>query len=374
MNEVEKKKLTALLLKYQLVYFTLVLCLSLFVIFGYYKIQNLIAESLYKTNVNELLVQDFRAVILNMDQFVPSQFVAIKLLKENQEIFNIGELQSHFLIYKSKHLTKDQMTLVFYSSYRLVLFLVGTFLLLSLFISRLLNRYLSRMFSKQLEDQVKLKQSELLNEISKKVAHDIRSPLSTLNMLAAAIENSEIREMQEAVTKQIDKIANDLLNFSKNQQLEEAHSLQSIKQLFYQMKKEYELKSSKRICQIIFDDQLSFDVNLPSLTVLYQNINNFINNSIEANAKNITVVLKKEEDIQISVTDDGHGMDEHTLNKVGKVEHTTKRSDFVSGNGIALLNAQKSTSSLGWQMQLQSTLGTGTTITIIIPLNNTRKI
>ena len=367
MNDIEKKKLRTLLLKYQLMYFTLVLCLSLFVIFGYSKTQHLVAESLYKTNVNELLVQDFRTVILNMDQFVPSQFDAIKLLKENQEIFSIGELQSTFLVYKNEHLTKDQMTLVFYSSYRLVLFLVGTFLVLSLFISRILNRYLSRMFSKQLEDQIKMQRSELLNEISKKVAHDIRSPLSTLNMLAATIENLEVRGMQEAVTKQIDQIANDLLNFSKNREPEKASSLQSIKQLFIQIKKEYELKSNQRNCQIIFDDQLSSDVNLPNLTVLYQNINNFINNSIEAKAKNINIVLKQDEDIRIIVADDGNGMDEFTLNKVGKVEHTTKRGDRASGNGIALLNAQKSTTALGWQMKLQSSLGVGTTITITIP-------
>lgn len=368
MKEIEKKELKALLLKYQLVYFTLVICLSLFVIFGYSKIQNLIAESLYKTNINELLVQDFRTVILNMDQFVPSQFVAIKLLKENREIFSIGELKSTFLVYKSEYLTKDQMVLIFYISYRLLLFYMGAFLLLSLLIFRLLNHYLARMFSKQLNDQIRLERSELLNDISKKVAHDIRSPLSTLNMLAATIENSEVREMQEAVTKQIDRIANDLLNFSKNKEIEDAPSLQSIKQLFFQIKKEYELKCSNRNCQIIFDDQLTSDVNLPDLTVLYQNINNFICNSIEARAKNINVVLKKDEFIRIIVTDDGNGMDEQTLNKIGKVKYTTKHGDNSSGNGIALLNAQKSATAVGWQMKLQSSLGVGTTITIIIPL------
>ncbi len=367
MKDIEKKNLKALLRKYQLAYFALVLCLSLFVIFGYYKIQNLMAESLYKTNINELSVQDFRTVILNIDQFVPSQFVAIRLLKENREVFSVGELRSHFLVYKIEHLTKDQMVLVFYSSYRLILFFVCTFLLISFFISRVLNRYLTRMFSKQLDDQIKLERSELLNEISKKVAHDIRSPLSTLNLLSGSIENSEVRELQKAVTKQIDRIANDLLNFSKGHEREDASSLQSLRQLFLQIKKEYEIKSSNRNCQIIFDDQLSSDVSLPELTVLYQNINNFINNSIEARARNINIVLKKDEYLQIIVSDDGDGMDEQTLNKAGQVQHTTKQGDILSGNGIALLNAQKMTQEQGWKMKIQSSLGAGTTITILIP-------
>lgn len=367
MKKNNTKQLKILLIKYQLIYFGTVLCLSFVLIFGYSKIQYLLAQNLFKTNMNELLIQDFRAVILNLDQFVPSQFVAIDLIRDGHVILTIGSRENSILNFDTEFKTIDQTSLIFSSSYQLIFGIIGIFIFLSLLASRFINKYFSHSYEKQILNEVKLHRSKLLYEISKKVAHDIRSPLSTLNMLAATIENSEVREIQKAVTKQIDRIASDLLNFTKGRGIDSDLTFQSIKQIFSQIKKERELHSIDQNYKIIFEDELYSDVSLPNLTVLYQNINNFIQNSIEARAKNIKIILKQDECIQISIVDDGDGMDKKTLSSVGKVEYSTKSGDNNSGNGIALLNAKKSAMAFGWNMQIESSIGIGTTIIITIP-------
>ncbi len=374
MTNNEKNQLRILLIKYQLIYFVIVLCLSLVIVFGYSKIQYLLAENLFKTNMNQLLVHDFRTVILNMDQFVPSQFSTIELIKNGQVILSIGSQKNHFLNFKTEFITKDEMSLVFSSSYRLIIALVSLVLVFSLMISRFINKYFTRTYEKQMADQAKLQRSELLNEISKKVAHDIRSPLSTLNMLASLIENSEVREMQQAVTKQIDHIANDLLNYSKNHNSKAHGTPASLKDLFLQLKKEYDLKMLSMKCSIVFEDQLDSDISLSDLTVLYQNINNFINNSVEANAKFIKVVMGADKSvISIAVIDDGIGMDEEGLKRIGKSAFSTKnQSDALaslvsSGNGIAMLNALKAFEIRGWRLDIKSNVGIGTTVSVLIP-------
>lgn len=374
MTKVEKHQLKILLIKYQLIYFVLVFCLSLVIVFGYSKIQYLLAENLFKTNMSQLLVRDFRTVTLNMDQFVPSQFSRIELIKDGQVILSIGSQENHFLSFKTKFTTKDEMGLVFSSSYRLIIAIVSLVLVLSLLISRFINKYFTRTYEKQMEDQARLQRSELLNELSKKVAHDIRSPLSTLNMLASLIENVEVRDMQNAVTNQIDRIANDLLTYSKTQKNEVELSQESLNKLLDQIQKEYQLKSGNIACSINFNIRLNSNVNLSDSTMLYQNLNNFINNSIEAQAKNISILAKIENNnICVSVIDDGVGINEETLQKLGKLEFTTKKmskfsSVVESGNGIALVNAMKSFQARGWILEIQSKVGEGTTVSVKIPL------
>ena len=367
MKKNDTKQLKILLIKYQLIYFGTVLCLSLVLLFGYSKIQYLLAQNLFKTNMNELLIQDFRTVILNLDQFVPSQFVAIDLVRNGHVILTTGSRENSILNLDNEFKTIDQTSLIFSSSYQLIVGIIGIFIFLSLLASRFINKYFSHSYERQILNEVELHKSKLLYEISKKVAHDIRSPLSTLNMLAATIENSEVREIQKAVTKQIDRIASDLLNFTKGREIDSDLTFQSIKQIFSQIKKECELHSIDQNYQISFEDELYSDVRLPNLTVLYQNINNFIQNSIEARAKNIKIILRQDESIQIAVIDDGDGMDKKTLSSVGKIEYSTKSGHYNSGNGIALLNAKKSAMALGWKMQIESSLGIGTAITITIP-------
>lgn len=374
MTNIEKHQLKILLIKYQLIYFVIVFCLSLVIVFGYSKIQYLLAENLFKTNMNQLLVHDFRTVILNIDQFVPSQFSTIELIKDGQVILSIGSQENHFLNFKTEFITKDEMGLVFSSSYRLIIAIVSLVLVLSLIVSRFINKYFTRTYEKQMADQAKLQRSELLNEISKKVTHDIRSPLSTLNMLASLIENSEVREIQQAVTKQIDHIANDLLNYSKNQSSESLGTPESLKGLFLQLKKEYDLKTLGMNCSIAFEDQLDSDIQLCDLTVLYQNINNFINNSIEAKAQYIKIVMGTDKSvISITVMDDGVGMDKGVLKRIGKSVFSTKNLSKAtaglvsSGNGIAMLNARKAFEIRGWILDIKSHVGIGTTVSVLIP-------
>ena len=78
--------------------------------------------------MNELLIQDFRTVILNLDQFVPSQFVAIDLIRDGHVILTTGSRENSILNLDNEFKTIDQTSLVFSSSYQLINFLCQVFL------------------------------------------------------------------------------------------------------------------------------------------------------------------------------------------------------------------------------------------------------
>lgn len=382
MTTKEQRQLKNLLLKYQMINFAVVLIFSILIFVGYFKIQYLLAESLFKNNSSEMMVQDFRTVVLSLNQFVPGQFEAIDLVKDNNIIFSIGN-KANYLSFASEFITKDKMSLVFISSYKFIAMVISILVLLSMLFAKYINVYFTNAYSKQLDNQIKQQKIEMLNDISKKVAHDIRSPLSTLNMLSALIENNEVREMQNAVTLQIDKIANDLLSHARNENSLNKIIDISINDLFAQMKKEYELKSGQINRQIVFKSTLMTDYRFEDSTIIYQNVNNFINNAIEASADGGLIqvdLVDLSKGIAISVRDFGSGMDEATLKKVGQLTFSTKTifnsspAGVNSGNGIALVNAKKDISTKGWELTIDSKLKVGTTITVLIPRNQLEPI
>lgn len=383
MTTKEQHQLKNLLLKYQMINFAVVLVFSILICIGYFKIQYLLAESLFKNNSSELMVQDFRTVVLSLNQFVPGQFEAIDLVKDANVIFSIGN-KTKYLSFSSEFITKDKMSLVFVSSYKFIAIVISILVLLSVAFSKYINIYFTNAYSKQLDNQIKLQKIEMLNDISKKVAHDIRSPLSTLNMLSALIENVEVREMQNAVTLQIGKIANDLLSLARNENDSNKKIEVTIKNLFSQVRKEYELKSSLVNRQIVFKSALSNDYRFEDSTIIYQNLNNFINNAIEATVDGGLIqidLVDLSKGIAISVRDFGSGMDEATLKKVGLITFSTKTNFFNyslrgvnSGNGIAMVNAKKDISAKGWELVIDSKLDVGTTITVLIPRNQLEPI
>jgi hypothetical protein len=109
----------------------------------------------------------------------------------------------------------------------------------------------------------KLRNKENLFNLSQKLAHDIRSPISTLNLISSKIDNAEIKSLQLAVVEQINAIANGLLNENKTNIQTSGLPLipnsfinrekQSLKSIFKNLKNEYAFKKIAIQQDIIFD-------------------------------------------------------------------------------------------------------------------------
>ncbi|WP_422659466.1 ATP-binding protein [Paenibacillus sp. EC2-1] len=95
---------------------------------------------------------------------------------------------------------------------------------------------------------------------------------------------------------------------------------------------------------------------------------NILKNSIEALpfGGNIDIILYEERGYQvISFVDNGSGMTEEVLQRIGEPFHTTKSE----GNGLGMMIVQKILNTHKGHMLISSTVGEGTTVKIHLPLN-----
>ncbi|MFH1357366.1 MAG: HAMP domain-containing sensor histidine kinase, partial [bacterium] len=223
-------------------------------------------------------------------------------------------------------------------------------------------------------------------QIASQVAHDIRSPLSALNMVTHDLKElpEEERLIIRSAVQRIEDIANDLATKrhkaqgvglkEKNQNnLEVKAKLLSslVEQMVSEKRTEYRSKTGVNI-------ESQFDATSYGLFAKINSrefkriISNLINNSIEAlkDKGNISLSMTTVNDsmIQLSVTDDGEGIPADIIPKLmqkgasfGKEEHKK------SGSGLGLYHAKETIESWGGDVKIESTVDEGTTITITLP-------
>lgn len=235
-------------------------------------------------------------------------------------------------------------------------------------------------------------------QLSQKLAHDIRSPLSTLNLISSKISDDDLREIQLAVVDKINLIANEHLEKSKIYDLEirvtksfntstenygvdvmaQPYSLQSY---FERFEQEYQIRKS------LISQKLEININYLLIknkfvskeleNLIYRSMNNFIQNSIDATASNGVIKIyvssptnKKNHSLSIIIEDNGKGIPQLILERLGK-ERISFGKDLTgtdgcikSGNGIALLNAKQDLQLCGADLEIFSIEGAGTKVVI----------
>lgn len=238
--------------------------------------------------------------------------------------------------------------------------------------------FLQRILEHQ-EEIITLKQNETYGQIAQQVAHDIRSPLSALNMVAISL--SEVPEAKRLLmrnaTQRINDIANDLLLKSKitsmgpnqkNIQTEKSIEAVLLMPLIDSVLSEKRvLQGGSNRIKFEFDFTNAYDSFAEcNSTELARIISNLINNSIEAFSTNEGIIQLKmqsmDEYILLDVIDNGPGIPEEVLRKLGSfgVSHGKQSLSNGSGSGLGVYHAKKSLEEWGGVLQIQSTLGQGT--------------
>lgn len=227
---------------------------------------------------------------------------------------------------------------------------------------------------KRLQEQ-RLQNALELNKLAEQVAHDIRSPLSVLNLVIQRSKElpTAHSDLLKAATSRIQLIANELLDFKKKQNSKsQPHTTNGeIEQIILQIIKEKELITNEQI-------QFTFE-RLPSKKdskisteskELSRIMSNLIDNSIEAlegvtKTKKIEIqILNKEKNsYSIIVRDNGKGIEKSVLPLLFKrgasfgKEHSNK-----SGTGLGLYYCQAKISEWGGSCKIDSTVGEFTEI------------
>lgn len=213
-----------------------------------------------------------------------------------------------------------------------------------------------------------------IGEITRQVAHDIRSPLAALEM--AADDTAELPEEQRLMIRgavaRIRDIANNLLNKNKVEQQDTV-----IMQPILLNSAINSLISEKRL-QLRDRADINIDF-LPSGESygLFSKINcgefkrvisNLINNAAEAISHHGEIIIKLEilnGSALILIQDNGCGMSPEFLNKLGQRDFTSKKQE---GSGLGVVHAMEMIRSWDGQIKFESKLNVGTTIYIQLPL------
>ena len=236
-------------------------------------------------------------------------------------------------------------------------------------------------------------------EITKQVAHDIRSPLSALNIITSTMLDipEEKRLLVRNSVQRINDIANDLLQkgkFAPDKSTSKITNTLPDKKpisIFLTSTVIDNIVSEKRI-QFREKINLNINIDLKNSFGLFVNANpnelsrlisNLINNSVEAlpnQSGNIDVSVFSNTDgkVCIQVKDNGSGIPKHVLEKLGQAGVTHGKDNTQSGSGLGIYHAIKTIQEFDGQIKFLSVSAddlnnynlsktTGTTITIELP-------
>ena len=243
------------------------------------------------------------------------------------------------------------------------------------------DRLISELYEKQ-EQNIELQKTAVISEMAARVAHDIRSPLSIMEIglqtLPKDIARNKIAMLQAAV-QSIRDIANNLLEHYRNPAQTMHQETCSIKQddgnlsrplLLYSLieqaisQKRFEWQSKN--VEFIFtysQESKSAWVELAP-NHLDRLLSNLLNNSCEAlinGGGTIKIDLQCNNTfLRLSIEDNGHGIPEdkiHTVLGGLSLKH--------QGKGIGLSSAQQYMSSIHGELQLTSQENSGTIVTLL---------
>lgn len=229
-----------------------------------------------------------------------------------------------------------------------------------------------------------------LIETSKQVSHDIRSPLSALNVVVETLKDlpEDKRLLIRGATQRINDIANDLLKKSKvSNSVAFDEPLSSNRATVLEssfLPALIDVLTSEKRMQFREYNGLEIELDLSNSfgafamihsAGLKRVISNLINNSFEAfpNKKGrieISVrTLRTEKKVTITIQDNGHGIPKHILSRLGERGLTHGKEHAESGSGLGLFHAYETIRLFGGELKVDSSIGNGTKIEIWLPLS-----
>lgn len=243
---------------------------------------------------------------------------------------------------------------------------------------------------RNLEQKLELKQSEIA-EISAQVSHDIRSPLSALNMVVSSLKDipENKRIMIRSSVHRITDIANQLLHRNSVQQdfLEASTAsmtnsptseLQTttpellpalIETLVSEKRLQFRDKSNITIETDLEESYGAFaKINATDFTRV---LSNLINNAVEAiepmGGKVAVSVRNYDSKIVVSIRDNGPGIPAAIIDRLGLPGVTYGKEGAESGWGLGIYYAKKTIEALEGKFIVNSQAGVGTEMRMILP-------
>jgi signal transduction histidine kinase len=228
--------------------------------------------------------------------------------------------------------------------------------------------------------QVRIQDQEEFRNFIASMAHDIVSPLISLNFIMKTCQDLPEKQrinLRNAITD-IGNIANTLLNkYKQNEQhsasMEKQHIFVSLALLetVYQKKREYGDKNID--IRYVPDTSINFTFIEGDQSNFRRMLSNLINNAVEAfegKPGTVDIDLKVEsKKVFIKINDNGRGMSEEMVLKI--LDNKSIKTTKATGHGLGLNQVRNILDLYKGKMSIDSKKGVGTTITLIFPISET---
>ena len=172
-------------------------------------------------------------------------------------------------------------------------------------------------------------------------AHSLGTPLATISVVAKELKkeignNKEISKDIDLLISQTKRCSEILKQISKKQ-IEEDNFLSSIRieDLLEEIINSFKETSSKQI--ELFADEDQNKINIQRTPEIIYGLRNFIGNAIKFSKSKVQINLKSNDKIiEIKIYDDGPGIPEDIINKIGEPYIKSKSKELSSNSGLGL--------------------------------------
>jgi signal transduction histidine kinase len=239
----------------------------------------------------------------------------------------------------------------------------------------------------QRAERIRTESESSLAQQALQVAHDIRSPLTALNVVLREVDvlPEDLRQIIRSSVGRIHDIANDLLERHRERQASMPTTMSNrVEAQVPSMKLESELLSPL-IESVVTEKRLQYRTMLgvtiefspgPESYGLFAQINaaefkriisNMISNAVEALGEQgrVELTLKRHDlSVQVDICDNGKGIPPDVMPKIGQRGASFGKQ---SGNGLGFYHARQMLEAWRGKIELSSTEGEGTTVSISLP-------
>jgi two-component system, sensor histidine kinase RegB len=172
-------------------------------------------------------------------------------------------------------------------------------------------------------------------------AHSLGTPLATISVVAKELKK-EIGDNEE-VTKDIDllisqtKRCSDILKKISKKQIEEDNFISKMKleDLLEEIVYSFQETSSKKIDLFIENDKNK--IAIQRMPEIIYGLRNFIGNAVKFSKSRVKIILNTNEKIiEIEINDDGPGIPDDIINKIGEPYIKSKSKELSSHSGLGL--------------------------------------
>jgi two-component system, NtrC family, sensor histidine kinase AtoS len=229
---------------------------------------------------------------------------------------------------------------------------------------------------KLMEEQIALKKRlTMMGEMSAWIAHEFRNYTGTILGFSRLLEkrleaDDEGLEMISEITDELyamEHLITELLSYSKKREINATPVALPV--LIEKVIKPF--LENKSYAQI--DLRTTVDNQLPMVeldpTLMRQAFSNLIQNGLEVVKEgglvHLSVLRRSNKKVQIEVKDNGSGISKEVIGRVLLPFFTTKEN----GTGLGLALAHKIVLSHNGHMEIESLEGSGTTVTIVLPIH-----